>query len=106
MEQIRILHTHEPGYGWYFTSPDVPGLTGGDESYAAAHARAEDVVRWHRAAEAAERGQVASDVEVVHFVPGSGSTARLVEVDGRLVAQSNTKIDDNDVRGLVDAGRR
>lgn len=69
MERIRILHTHEPGYGWYFTSPDVPGLTGGDATYAAAHARAEDVVRWHLAEEAAERGEDAPAVEFVHFVP-------------------------------------
>jgi AbrB family looped-hinge helix DNA binding protein len=35
-----------------------------------------------------------------------GHTARLVEVDGRLIARSDTVIDDNDVLGLLDAGRR
>ena len=29
MDTIRILHHHEPGFGWSFESPDIPGLTGG-----------------------------------------------------------------------------
>ena len=36
----------------------------------------------------------------------SGRTARLVQEDGVLVATSVTEIDDQDVFGLVDAGRR
>ncbi len=35
-----------------------------------------------------------------------GRTARLVEVDGRLIARSETVIDDDDVFSLIDAGRR
>lgn len=69
MALIRILHTHEAGYGWYFTSPDVEGLTGSDETYAKAHARAEDVVRWTLTTDAEDAGQPAPDIEFVHFVP-------------------------------------
>ena len=36
----------------------------------------------------------------------AGRTARLVEVDGVLVARSSTPIDDDIVFGLIDAGRR
>lgn len=36
----------------------------------------------------------------------AGRTARLVEEDGLLVATGETTIDDDDVLGLVDAGRR
>lgn len=36
----------------------------------------------------------------------AGRTARLVEVDGRLVATSDTTVSDDDVLGLLDAGRR
>jgi AbrB family looped-hinge helix DNA binding protein len=36
----------------------------------------------------------------------SGRTARLVEEDGALVATGTTVIDDEDVFGLIDAGRR
>lgn len=35
-----------------------------------------------------------------------GRTARLVEKDGVLVADGDTAIDDDDVFGLIDAGRR
>ncbi len=35
-----------------------------------------------------------------------GRTARLVEEDGALVATSDTSFTDDDVLGLVDAGRR
>ncbi|MBP2365334.1 AbrB/MazE/SpoVT family DNA-binding domain-containing protein [Pseudonocardia parietis] len=35
-----------------------------------------------------------------------GRTARLVEEDGVLVADGDTGIDDDDVFGLIDAGRR
>lgn len=35
-----------------------------------------------------------------------GRTARLVEEDGVLVADGDTAIDDDDVFGLIDAGRR
>jgi hypothetical protein len=36
----------------------------------------------------------------------SGRTAQLVEEDGALVATGTTVIDDEDVFGLIDAGRR
>lgn len=41
----------------------------------------------------------------LHLV-ASGRTARLEEVDGRLVAVSDTAVTDDDVFTLVDAGRR
>jgi hypothetical protein len=69
MDSVRILYTHEPGHGWFFTSPDLAGLVGGDVTYAAAHARAEDTVRSYLSAEAQERGEQPHAVEIVHFVP-------------------------------------
>lgn len=41
----------------------------------------------------------------LQLVP-TGRTARLVEKDGAMVATGETKIDDEDVFGLIDAGRR
>lgn len=41
----------------------------------------------------------------IQLVP-AGRTARLVERDGRLVAESETRVTDDDVFGLLDAGRR
>lgn len=41
----------------------------------------------------------------LQLVP-AGRTARLVEEDGVLVAAGETVIDDQDVFGLIDAGRR
>lgn len=41
----------------------------------------------------------------LQLVP-SGRTARLHEVDGSLVADSETVVTDDDVLGLLDAGRR
>jgi AbrB family looped-hinge helix DNA binding protein len=41
----------------------------------------------------------------LHSVP-MGRTARLEERDGRLVAVAETRITDDDVLGLIDAGRR
>jgi hypothetical protein len=41
----------------------------------------------------------------LQLTPG-GRTARLVEEDGRLVAQSRTPVTDEDVFALIDAGRR
>lgn len=35
-----------------------------------------------------------------------GRTARLIEVDGSLVAESETVVTDDDVLGLIDSGRR
>lgn len=36
----------------------------------------------------------------------AGRTARLVEVDGALVADSETPVTDDDVFGILDSGRR
>lgn len=41
----------------------------------------------------------------LQLVP-SGRTARLRQVDGALVADSDTVVTDEDVLGLIDAGRR
>lgn len=41
----------------------------------------------------------------LHVAP-IGRTARLEERDGRLVAVATTKVTDDDVLGLIDAGRR
>lgn len=41
----------------------------------------------------------------LQLLPG-GRTARLVRVDGRLVADADTVVSDDDVLALVDAGRR
>lgn len=41
----------------------------------------------------------------LHIAPVSRA-ARLEQRDGRLVAVSDTEIDDDDVLGLIDAGRR
>jgi AbrB family looped-hinge helix DNA binding protein len=41
----------------------------------------------------------------LHVAP-TGRTARLEERDGRLVAVAETRITDDDVLGLIDAGRR
>ncbi|WP_320672840.1 AbrB/MazE/SpoVT family DNA-binding domain-containing protein [Patulibacter defluvii] len=52
-----------------------------------------------------------STVDVSRYGPGlqltpGGRTARLVEEDGLLVAESDTPIDDEIVLSLLDAGRR
>ena len=68
METIRILHHHAPGYGWSFDSPDLPGLTGGSESYDATHA--EDAAKFALACAAEEQGAPApSEVAFEHYVP-------------------------------------
>ncbi len=43
--------------------------------------------------------------EGLHLVPTS-RTARVVEEDGVVVATADTTIDDDDVFGLIDSGRR
>lgn len=74
MISVSIIHRHEPGYGWFFTSPDLPGLTGSDVSYAAAKERAEDAVRFHLTCEAEEQNLPAPNLDALefeHFVPAS-----------------------------------
>ena len=55
--------------------------------------------------------QPGSTVEISRYGAGlqlvpSGRTARLVTEDGVLVATGQTQIDDEDVFGLIDGGRR
>ncbi len=50
-------------------------------------------------------------IDISRYGPGlqltpAGRTARLVEEDGRLVADSTTPVTDEDVFGLLDASRR
>lgn len=41
----------------------------------------------------------------IQIIP-AGRTARLEEIDGRLVAVSDTPVTDDDVLSLIDAGRK
>jgi predicted RNase H-like HicB family nuclease len=65
VQTIRILHEEEEG-AWGFTSPDIPGLVGGGDSYAEARQMAEEAVRFFLETD---------DVIVEHYVP---EAARLV----------------------------
>ena len=52
-----------------------------------------------------------STVDVSRYGAGlqllpAGRTARLVEIDGALVADSETPVTDDDVFGILDSGRR
>lgn len=52
-----------------------------------------------------------STVDVSRYGAGlqllpAGRTARLVEIDGALVADSETLVTDDDVFGILDSGRR
>lgn len=79
MNPVRILHHHEPPYGWWFESPDLPGLTGSAGSYAQSQVRAESASRFHLECEAEEQGLPAPDltaVEFEHFVPAPDAAAR------------------------------
>ncbi|HYM56160.1 MAG TPA: hypothetical protein VES97_12425 [Solirubrobacteraceae bacterium] len=74
MDTIRILHHHEPGYGWSFDSPDIPGLTGGTEAYDAAHA--EQAARFALACAAEEQGlPVPMELTFEHYVPADVAAA-------------------------------
>ena len=71
---IRILHHHEPGYGWSFDSPDIPGLVGGTDRYGAAEA--ERAARFALTCEAEECGEpVPEPPEFEHFVPARAAAA-------------------------------
>jgi predicted RNase H-like HicB family nuclease len=65
MKTYRVLHEEEPGYGWGFTSPDVPDMIGGDDTYDESRRMAEEAVRF-----TLER----DDVVVEHFVPEATRT--------------------------------
>jgi hypothetical protein len=68
MKTIRILHHHEPGHGWSFDSPDVPGMVGGTENYDPAHA--EEAARFTLECIAEEQGRAApANVSFEHYVP-------------------------------------
>jgi predicted RNase H-like HicB family nuclease len=68
MTTIRILHQHEPSYGWSFESPDVPGLIGGSDTYDAANA--EEAAKFALACAAEEKGLPApTDLVFKHYVP-------------------------------------
>jgi predicted RNase H-like HicB family nuclease len=74
MNTIRILHHHEPGYGWSFESPDIPGLTGGGDTYDQAHA--EDAARFALACAAEEQGESApTELVFEHYVPAGVAVA-------------------------------
>lgn len=74
MVTIRILHHHAPGYGWSFDSPDIPGLTGGTETYDPAHA--EDAARFALACAAEEQGELTpTDLTFEHYVPAGVAVA-------------------------------
>ncbi len=74
MDTIRILHHHAPGYGWSFDSPDILGLTGGTETYDAAHA--EEAARFALACAAEEHGLPApTDTIFEHYVPAGFAVA-------------------------------
>jgi hypothetical protein len=69
MDSIRILHIHERPYGCFFTSPNLPGLTGGgDKTYAATRAHAESAAAFAAQCEAEERGEAAPDADSLDFV--------------------------------------
>jgi hypothetical protein len=68
MHTIKILHHHEPGYGWSFDSPDIAGLTGGTDVYDPVHA--EEAARFALACAAEEQeAPIPSDLVFEHYVP-------------------------------------
>jgi predicted RNase H-like HicB family nuclease len=68
MDTIRILHQYEPGYGWSFESPDIPGLIGGADAYDAANA--EEAARFALNCDAEEQGlPLPINLNFVHYVP-------------------------------------
>ncbi len=74
MDTIRILHHHAPGYGWSFDSPDIPGLTGGTDTYDAAHA--EEAARFALACAEEEQGRSApTELNFEHYVPAGVAAA-------------------------------
>ena len=74
MHTIRILHHHEPGYGWDFDSPDIPGLVGGTSSYDAAYA--EEAATFALTCAAEEAGLPApTDLVFEHYVPAGVAVA-------------------------------
>ncbi len=67
MQTIRILHRHEPGHGWSFDSPDVPGLMGGTEAYDEKHA--EEAARFALTCIAEEQGLAEpTELKFEHYI--------------------------------------
>ncbi len=78
MTVVRMLHQHEQSYCWYFSSPDLPGLVGGADTYAEAKSQSESAARFHLECVAEEEGAPAPDfttLEFEHFVPASEAPA-------------------------------
>jgi hypothetical protein len=74
MDTIRILHQTEPGYGWNFDSPDIPGLVGGSEIYDPAYA--EEAARFALTCTAEEQGVPApTELTFEHYVPAGVAIA-------------------------------
>jgi len=77
MRTIHITHHYEPGYGWSFESPDIPGLIGGPENdagYDEACRHAESAVRFVLEGDAEERGEPAPrDVVIEHLTPAAAA---------------------------------
>ena len=72
--EVRILHHHEPGFGWSFDSPDIPGLVGGTDEYNPAEA--ERAARFALECDAADRGEAPpASVSFEHFVPAAAAAA-------------------------------
>jgi hypothetical protein len=67
MDPIRILHKHWAGYGWSYTSPDVPSMTGAESSYAENVKQSEIVARFALESEAEERGEPEPNLEGLTF---------------------------------------
>lgn len=72
---VRILHHHEPGYGWSFDSPDIPGLVGGTDEYDPGEA--ERAALFALECDAQERGESAAPPTVTfeHFIPAAAAAA-------------------------------
>jgi hypothetical protein len=74
MDAIRVLHRHEPGYGWSFESPDIPDLIGGGDTCDQAHA--EEAARFALARAADEQGRLApTDLIFEHYMRASAAPA-------------------------------
>jgi predicted RNase H-like HicB family nuclease len=65
MRTIRVIHVGDD-VSWGFTSPDVPGLFGGGETFEEAREMAEGAVRFTLETD---------DVTVEHYVPEPARSA-------------------------------
>jgi hypothetical protein len=67
MDPIRMLHKHWAGYGWTYSSPDVPSMTGGEDSYDESVKQSEIGARFTLECEAEERGDPPPDLTGLAF---------------------------------------